>query len=545
MPTLGSRSQSKVRPVMLLRIMVHAEAFLSQPRLYASCLWWRLVGKRLRSRMRLAHLLGETAHAYDLWQALTGPEQGRSGTEPPAAVVGLVKHGAGAETTLSSLADAGIDGTILDGNWQDVLASLRQDHGEGWLLILQPGDCVSKAAGVAYRLAISQAPADTHLIYADDDLVDAKGRRHSPHFKPDWNSELFQHFDFVSGSAIIKLSAFELGSSELTFDEAVQRTVRKGGQIVHLPKVLHHRQSRPAPTLPLPPLAPRSASGLPSISVLVPTRNRLDLLEKCLEGLKTTEYPGQIEIIVIDNDSDDPATIDFLANIDPNFARVMPFAGVFNFAAMNNCAARQANGDLLCFLNNDIEITDPKWLAIMAQQAEREEVGAVGAQLLYPNGRVQHAGVVLGISGAAAHAHRLLQPTQEGYFHRHNLPQFVSAVTAACLVVNRTKFDAVGGFDEERFAVSFNDVDLCLNLRAKGWQSLYEPRARLVHHESISRGLDRDSVGAARQAREVANLQEKWRTQLACGGEKDDAHSPDPYHHPELSPLSEQFVVRL
>ncbi|WP_241761229.1 glycosyltransferase [Erythrobacter sp. NAP1] len=405
---------------------------------------------------------------------------------------------------------------------------------------------MSEAAGDAYRLAISLTEPTTHVIYADDDLINVEGRRHSPHFKPDWNSEMFRHFDYVSDSAIFRLSALNLPSLAASpFQDALKLSQRDGGEIVHLPKVLHHRRSRKAPTLPLPPIQPDPASELPSVSVLVPTRNRLDLLETCLEGLKATRYPGSCEIIIIDNGSDDPATIEYLANIDPGFARVIPFAGAFNFAAINNSAAREAKGKLLCFLNNDIEITDPSWLAIMAQQAVREEVGAVGAQLLYPDGRIQHAGVVLGIGGAAAHAHRLLQPSKTGYFHRHKLPQFVSAVTAACLVVERAKFEAVGGFDEEHFAVSFNDVDLCLKLRAKGWKSLYEPRARLVHHESISRGLDRDALGAARQAREVANLQEKWRTQLASGGEGEGAHNPDPYHHPELSRLSEQFVVRL
>ncbi|PKP62855.1 MAG: glycosyl transferase, partial [Alphaproteobacteria bacterium HGW-Alphaproteobacteria-9] len=206
----------------------------------------------------------------------------------------------------------------------------------------------------------------------------------------------------------------------------------------------------------------------------------------------------------------------------------------------NNRAVQQASGALLCFLNNDIEIEETGWLVAMARQAVRPDVGAVGAQLLYPDGRIQHAGVVIGIGGAAAHAHRLLKPDEEGYFHRHALPQFVSAVTAACMVVDRTKFDAVGGFDAERFAVSFNDVDLCLRLGARGWRSLYEPRARLVHHESVSRGLDRDKTGAARQAREAAFLNDLWNTRLATQGA-----TPDPFHHPHLSRLSEHFVPAL
>jgi GT2 family glycosyltransferase len=180
-------------------------------------------------------------------------------------------------------------------------------------------------------------------------------------------------------------------------------------------------------------------------------------------------------------------------------------------------------------------VIEPGWLKIMAVQAMREDVGAVGAQLLYPDGRIQHAGVVLGVGGAAAHAHRLLYPEDEGYFRRHALPQFVSAVTAACLVVQRERFMAVNGLDETNFAVAFNDVDLCMRLNQQGWQSFYEPRAKLVHHESVSRGLDRDPKGAARLAEELAALKAAWNTDQRV----------DPFHHPQLGRFSERFVVRL
>jgi len=178
---------------------------------------------------------------------------------------------------------------------------------------------------------------------------------------------------------------------------------------------------------------------------------------------------------------------------------------------------------------------EPHWLATMVTQALRLEVGAVGAGLLYPDGRIQHAGVVIGVGNAAGHAHRFLRPDEEGYFHRHNLPQFTMAVTGACLVVERDKFLAVGGLNERDFPVAFNDVDLCLRLNQRGWQSLYEPRATLIHHESVSRGLDQDSVGAARFASELAALKRIWKTDEVF----------DPYHHPQLSRASEQYAVAL
>ena len=195
----------------------------------------------------------------------------------------------------------------------------------------------------------------------------------------------------------------------------------------------------------------------------------------------------------------------------------------------------EARGKLLCLLNNDIEVMAPDWLEIMATQALRTDVGAVGAQLLYPDGRIQHAGVVIGVGNAAGHAHRFVHPSDKGYFRRHALPQFTSAVTAACLVVARDRFLAVGGLDERNFVVAYNDVDLCLRLNQRGWQSLYEPRAVLVHHESVSRGHDLDPVGATRFANELAALKRIWHTDQIV----------DPYHHPQLSRAAEQFSIAL
>jgi GT2 family glycosyltransferase len=268
--------------------------------------------------------------------------------------------------------------------------------------------------------------------------------------------------------------------------------------------------------------------------VIVPTRNRLDLLRPCLEGLAKTNYPD-VEVIVVDNDSDDPATVAYLGDLRHSGCRVFRHSGPFNFSAINNRAAGEARGEVLCLLNNDVEVLEPEWLSVMVTQALRDEVGAVGAQLLYPDGRIQHAGVVLGICGGGAHAHRFLRPGEQGYFKRHRLPQFVSAVTAACLVVRRDRFLAVGGFDERNFPVAFNDVDFCMRMNQQGWQSLYEPRATLIHRESISRGDDRNPADAARFASELAALRRLWGT-----GER-----VDQFHHPELSPFSEQFVVSL
>ncbi|WP_347337874.1 glycosyltransferase family 2 protein [Sphingobium sp. LB126] len=401
-----------------------------------------------------------------------------------------------------------------------------------WLMPMVAGDKVAQGTAKAYREAIAESRAQ--IVYADDDLLSKLGRRQTPHFKPDWNSELFRHFDYLSGSCILRSSKEEM--ERLAHDaDWVQRltTNRLGeGTPLHVRKVLHHRRTRFRPHPPVDRFG--SSAELPPLTVIVPTRNRVDLLRTCLSGLAATDYPN-LEVIVVDNDSDDPQTLDFLASLDGPGYCVVRHQGAFNYSAINNRAVQMAQGRLLCLLNNDIEVIEPHWLATMAVQALRDDVGAVGAQLLYPDGRIQHAGVVIGVGNAAGHAHRFLQPKEEGYFRRHSLPQFTSAVTAACLVVMRQRFEAVGGFDETNFAVAFNDVDLCMRLNQKGWQSLYEPRATLIHHESVSRGFDRDPIGAERLASEIAALKRLWYTDKVV----------DPFHHPALSRASERFVIGL
>jgi GT2 family glycosyltransferase len=253
-----------------------------------------------------------------------------------------------------------------------------------------------------------------------------------------------------------------------------------------------------------------------------------------MAGLKRTDYP-RVQTIVVDNGSDEVEALSFLDKLHATGVHVMRCPGAFNFSALNNAAAKLAKGKLLCLLNNDIEVFEPNWLQIMAAQALREDVGAVGARLLYPDRTIQHAGVVIGLGGGAGHAHRFQHIDGVGYFERAHLPQFVSGVTAACLVVDRERYWAVGGLDEEAFPVAFNDVDFCLRLNARGWQSFYEPRATLVHHESKSRGKDTDAANRDRFAKELAALKSRWSTD----------EFQDPFHHPALSRFSERFVVDL
>lgn len=528
---------------------VHVEAAIRQPGEYLAATWWRLLGKRLRSRGRFSPLLGSSRQTYSWWlcrQKALAPAGNPSSRNAISrlrvvAIVDGLDDPVALESTLRSLKTEHVPAIVL-GNMKvegvHVAPSLTEawaaiDWDENpWIIPLTAGDVLERGAIAAYEAALARSPAT--LAYADDDLLDNKGQRHKPHFKPDWNSELFRHYDYVSATAIMRAARDDLGLLLGTRDWArtlVEKTAGKAPP-VHVREVLHHRRGRPQPHFPKRP--DKSEADLPPVSVIVPTRNRIDLLETCLGGLIATNYPD-LEIIVVDNDSDDPTALAYLSSLDPARFRVLRHEGPFNFSAINNRAARLARGQVLCLLNNDVEMLEPDWLSIMVQQSLRDDVGAVGAQLLYPDGRIQHAGVVLGVGGGAAHAHRLLAPEMEGYFWRHRLPQYVSAVTAACLVVRHDRFMAVGGLDEENFVVAFNDVDLCLRLNQKGWQSFYEPRAKLLHHESVSRGIDRDKDGASRLARELEALKHRWGTDALV----------DPYHHPNLSPYSEQFVVNL
>lgn len=527
-----------------LVLSAHFEAFLFAPRPYLTAAKWWVLGKRVRARAQFTPLLSRGRYAYDLWLRHRGQQITPSASGMPP-IIGLIQSTGDSEQlaiTIASLVSEQIDAHVIvcESAQEDLqAAAARIDWtSDPWLLPIAAGDRLSPGAARSYREAM--CATGLSAIYSDDDRCDRQGRRYSPHFKPDWNAELLRHHDYLTGSCVVRGESEALLAAGQRADWAralIDRAVSEGSGAMHLRQLLHHRQVRPDPHLPLSALS--ISSQLPRVTVIIPTRNRGDLLAVCLEGIEAADYPS-VDVIVVDNDSHDPATLAFLESLPGRSRpgrefRVLRHPGPFNYSVINNRAVREARGELVCLLNNDIEMLGTDWLAILATQALREEVGAVGPQLLYPDGRIQHAGVVIGVGNAAGHAHRFVDPAATGYFRRHALPQFVSAVTGACLLVRRESYLAVDGLDEINFPVAFNDVDLCLRLNARGWQSFYEPRAVLVHHESVSRGFDRDPVGAARFAGELAALQRLWQTDKVF----------DQFHHPELSRASEQFALEL
>jgi GT2 family glycosyltransferase len=339
-------------------------------------------------------------------------------------------------------------------------------------------------------------------------------------------------------------------------------TARPGAQVVHVPRILAHlaqdeTQGAEAQATRATALARAIAEDgatilpgpfgtlrvdwplpdtLPMVSIIIPTRDRVALLRTCvLSVLGATRYPDY-EIIIVDNGSREQKTADYLASIAKNpRVRVIRDDGPFNYSALNNAAVRAARGDVLCLLNNDVEVLDDQWLTALVRQATRPDIGAAGAKLLYADQRIQHAGVIVGLHDAAGHAHRFQRNADAGYFAQAHIARYVSAVTGACLVVERRKFDAVGGLDEETFAVAFNDVDLCLKLNEAGWHNVYVPQAVLIHHESQSRKRDTAPDQIERYRGELAALQKRW----------DTASYRDPLHHPCLDRASEHYVIRL
>ena len=535
--------------VAWLTVRVHADAFRLAPLRYLQGVQWRLRRLRVRSRNRIAALAGRSPHAYALWIARdearilslhSTPVPGSRVTICP--VIDCRDGSAGLDATFASIerADATvcpvlIGGSALTGTRQiqsprELAALVTSD--ELWILAMRPGDRLAAGSLTIYAQATRREPG-TLLIYADDDLVSQDGMRRAPHFKPDWNPELFEHHDFLEGSCIVRLDR-EL-AKKLPQHEWIVALIRaalaRGTAPLHLKLVLHHRRTRNEPRVPAKPaVLPELRSA--SVTVVIPTRNMGQLLRNCIDGLRRTDHL-EVETIIVDNGTEEPRTLEYLRTLEGEGMTVLRHGGPFNYSALNNAAVEVARGELLCFLNNDVEVIEPDWLTLLVGHAKKGDVGAVGPLLLYPDGTIQHAGVFTGIGGGAGHAHRFQRMDEAGYFKRAHLPQRVSAVTGACMVVQRDKFLAVGGFDEDLFPVAFNDVDLCLKLNARGWQSFYEPRSILIHHESRSRGHDKSKADRKRFGGELASLKQKWHTHTVT----------DPYHHPQLSPFCEQFLI--
>jgi glycosyltransferase involved in cell wall biosynthesis len=414
------------------------------------------------------------------------------------------------------------------------------------------------------------------MIYSDEDKLDPSGRRHSPYFKSDFNRELFlaqnmvTHLGCYATETVRGIGGFRIGlEGSQDWDLALRVCeVIDPSQIVHIPRVLYHwrelpgstaaslaekpyahtagrravedhlkRQNieatvHPVPGLPMWNKVRYAIPGSPpKVTIVIPTRDKVEVLKTCVDSVLQSTYPN-FDVIIVDNGSTESASIDYFESLPRDRITVLRDDSPFNYSSINNRAVEQASGDLICLLNNDIEVINRDWLEEMVAIASQDSIGIVGARLWYPDFRLQHAGVILGIGGVAGHGHRLAPKGDPGYFGRAALPQQLSAVTGACLLIKRALWDALGGLDET-LGVAFNDIDLCLRAGVAGYRTVWTPFAELIHYESISRGAEDTPEKIARFTSETALMRSRWGHKL----------EEDPFYSPNLTLIAEDYSI--
>lgn len=456
---------------------------------------------------------------------------------------------------------------------------LANDH---YVMLLQEGDCLHKLALQAFAIELHQQP--TPLLYCDHDTLTASQMRVAPSFKPDWNPDLLLSQNYIGAAFTVHASLLQACSQKPQWWQQhhflllLQAMLQLPAQMLehqpqhairHLPLVLCHFAQKNqrqrynlhireqamhyittlagrngTPVLNIKPhqtfncfkVDYRIPSPLPKVSLLIPTRDALDITRTCVNSvLEKTHYPNY-EIIILNNQSEKPETLNWFQEISQHEnVKIVPYNHPFNYSAINNEGARAANGELLCLLNNDTEVISPGWLTEMVQHALRPEIGCVGAKLYYFDNTIQHAGVVLGLWGLAGHSHKNYDRDANGYQHRLCSVQNMSAVTAACLVLRKSVFKQVGGLDEHNLTVAFNDVDLCLKVQQAGYRNLWTPHAELYHYESKTRGKEDTPAKKQREQQEITYMQQKWSAQITA----------DPCYSANLTRIREDFSINI
>ena len=434
---------------------------------------------------------------------------------------------------------------------------------------LHAGDVLSPEALFEVAVLLNRR-VDADIIYSDEDVIDDDGLRDVPYFKPDWSPELLLSRMYIGDLCVYRRSLLDdvaRSSSEadasLTYDLALRATERSD-RIYHIPRVLYHRRSNSghvretasdvrilsealerrgeagriavSPRCPKTYIARYEIVRPGRISIIVPTRDHGDDVDRCLTSIFSHDAASDLEVLLVDNGSTDRESLASFARWperDPR-VRVVRDGAPFNFSALNNRAVRLTSGSYIIFLNNDTEVLTDEWIPALIEQAQRPSIAGVGGRLLFPDRTVQHAGVVLGIGGVAGHSHRFAEHDATGYHCAIESVCNYSALTAACLMVRRSVFDEVGGFDES-LTIAFNDVDLCLKFRERGYRNVYLPHVVLRHAESKTRGHDVGFVKNTRSVREQLLMKERWGAVL----------ENDPYYNPNLTRRSEDYAVRL
>lgn len=431
------------------------------------------------------------------------------------------------------------------------------------VLMLNSGDEVSRYIGVE----VEQAFKNYDVVYCDTDFKDNGGKLVEPSFFPDWNPELQFSTGYIKTGVAIKSQFIATISEYLTRMHIstiaqliaslwLEKSVKNIG---HIPRTLIHEElfayfntNRHLASLAY--LISHSTGAdvnvskklnvnqvqwplekEPLVTLIIPTKNAWQLVKACVESIQRKTTYKNYEILLIDNNSDEVASLQYFELLaKQEKIRVLKYPGPFNYSAINNFGVREARGELVGLINNDIEVIEPSWLRYMVGHAVREDIGCVGAKLLYSDDRVQHAGVVLGYGGGAGHAHKYFPRDHAGYLNRLVATSNYSAVTAACLLMKRSHFEAVGGLNERDLAVAFNDVDLCLKVQELGLRNVYCAEAELYHHESVSRGSDLTPEKAIRFRKELAYLQKTWSHVI----------KRDPCYSENLTLRRENFAIK-
>lgn len=498
------------------------------------------------------------AQIHDGWELLVAVD-----ATAPAGIAAFIEDAAASDTRIRLV---GIDAEPDPAAARN--AALRVAKGK-WVAALAVQDTLSPVAFAAVVCDAVLHP-EVHLYYADDDMLGPRGHRRLPRFKPQFSREYLRSTDYMGELLFYRtdtlraLGGWRSGFGDaMDYDAALRMYERVGAEgIGHLSEVLHHRHDRPSAAAKL--QAMRHAledhlqrtgvragveeipgvdalhmrhdmpTPLPLVSLIVPTRDRVELLRGCVESILALTTYGNYEILVVDNGSTDPSTLDYLAELrSRDRVRLLSCSGPFNFSRINNFAVGEARGTVVGLLNNDTVVISPDWLTEMLSWAIQPDIGCVGAKLCYADGTIQHAGVVIGLGDVAGHAHRYFPRDHEGYCLRLKAVHNLSAVTAACLVVRKTVYEEVGGLNERDLTVAYNDVDFCLRVRAAGYSNVWTPFAELYHLESLSRGSDRSADKARRYADEVAYMHRHW-----------DLRS-DPFYSTHLTRLREDFSIAI
>lgn len=545
------------------------EALGRKPGLTLTTIGQRLRGRRVRARHLMESILASTPfERYGAWladrEARPPLDEVAGGEEARIGLLVAAERGQAAALarTLTSLERQ------LPGRWRAVVVSARDlDEASTELIaaagrrgmaiglapagpdrwsalagavdhvaVLRAGDALAPTAIQALAAVLLRHPK-ADLLSCDEDRVDPAGVRSRPCLRPSWSPRLHEACGYLDGLTLVRAEVLAglgaTGSQDLAREVVEAALARPDPAVHHLRRILLHRPLDNGRET-VPPLARASVRAEaaherhPQVSAVIPTRDRLNLLRPCIEGLLGgTAYPA-LDVVIVDNGSSAPETHAFYRSLEGNGrVTILDRPGPFNFSALTNAGVAASRGELTMLLNNDMEVVAPGWLDLLVAEAMPADVGAVGPKLLYPNGRVQHAGVVIGLGGAAGHIYRNRPNEGLGWMGCLQAPHEVSAVTGACLLLRRERYEAVGGLDDVDLPVSFNDIDLCLKLRDKGWRNLLVPDAVLLHHESASRGRDDRGEKQRRAERESRRFSERWLHVMR----------DDPYFHPGLSLL--------